>query len=95
MSLHDQTLSFFFRFEEVEDVGLLSCSAILDDGVHQGNDDDDLLVDVLDVMVPCPVLLVGVCLLEPIKSRRLANSYHLEQEKTISFPSQQSYTNER
>ena len=54
--------------KRMNNVGFLSCSAILDN-VHPGDGGDDLLVGVGDVMVPCPVLLVGVCLLGPIKSQ--------------------------
>ena len=56
--------------DEVGDVVLLSCSAIADDVGHPGVVDDDPLVVVGDSMVACPVLLVGVCLLGPIESRR-------------------------
>ena len=59
---------FVIRFGEDVDLDIPSCSAILDDEQHPGVGGDDLLVGGGDGMVPGPVLLVGVCLLELIKS---------------------------
>ena len=59
-------LDFVIRFGEDVDLDIPSCSAILDDEQHPGVGGDDLLVGGGDGMVPGPVLLVGVCLLEPI-----------------------------
>ena len=58
--------------EEDLDVAILPCSAMLEVVVLPGDVGDGLLVDVDDAMVPlpCPVLLVGVCLLGPIENRR-------------------------
>ena len=61
---------FVILIEEDLDVDNLPFPAILEVVVLPGDIGDGLLVDVGDVMVPCPILLVGVCLLVLIKSRR-------------------------
>ena len=61
MCLFETGLDFVILLEEDVGVDILSCSAILDVVMHPGDGGDNPLLGVGDVMVPCPVLLVGVC----------------------------------
>ena len=59
--LFETGLDFVILLEEDVGVDILSCSAILDVVMHPGDGGDNPLLGVGDVMVPCPIQLVGVC----------------------------------
>ena len=81
--------------EEDLDVVNLPFPAILEGVVLPGDVGDGLLVVVDDAMVPCPVLLVGVCLLGPIKSQRQLTLTTWSRKYQCPLSYQQSYTNDR
>ena len=88
-------IDFVIVFEDDLDVVNLLLPAIQEGVDLPGDVGDGLLVVVGDAMVPCPVLLVGVCLLGPIKSQRqlTLTTWSRKYQGLLSY--QQSYTNDR